>query len=213
MIAFLKATPSCHTILVEKTDRLYRNFRDYGTIEDLGVTIHFVKENTVLAPDSRSSEKFMHNIKVVLARNYVDNLSEKVKKGLNEKAEQGHWPDVAHVGYVNNRVTRRIDVDPVRGPLIARVLELYATGEHSLKLLAKRAYEIGLRHCRSDRRMTISELHRMLQDPIYVGDFKWRGKVRKGSHEPLVTRATFERVQEVLGGKPRPRNKRKHVFI
>src|SRR3989442_14525956 len=35
MIAFLKATPSCRNILVEKTDRLYRNFRDYVTVEEL----------------------------------------------------------------------------------------------------------------------------------------------------------------------------------
>ena len=31
-----------------------------------------------------------------------------------EKAEHGHWPTVAPVGFVNNRVTHRIDVDPVR---------------------------------------------------------------------------------------------------
>src|ERR1051325_3421603 len=37
MVAFLKATPSCRIILVEKTDRLYRNFRDLLTVEDLGV--------------------------------------------------------------------------------------------------------------------------------------------------------------------------------
>src|SRR5229473_3153633 len=61
MLAFLKANPSCRTILVEKTDRLYRNFKDYVTVEDLNVAIHFVKENTVLSPDSRSAEKLMHN--------------------------------------------------------------------------------------------------------------------------------------------------------
>src|SRR5712691_3237483 len=144
MLAFLKASPSCRTILVEKTDRLYRNFKDYVTVEDLNVAIHFVKENTVLSPDSRSAEKLMHNIRVAMAKNYTDNLSEEVKKGLREKAEQGHWPGVAHVGYVNNRTTRRIDVDPVRGPLVARVFTLYATGEFSLKAVAQRAFEIGL---------------------------------------------------------------------
>ncbi len=130
MTAFLRATPSWRMILVEKTDRLYRNFRDYVVIEDLGVTIHFVKENTILGPDSRSSEKFMHNIKVVLARNYVDNLSEEVKKGLKEKAEQGHWPSVAPIGYVNNLVTHRIEPDPIRGALIAQLFELYRSGEY-----------------------------------------------------------------------------------
>jgi len=50
---------------------------------------------------------------------------------------------VAHVGYVNNRVTRRIDVDPVREPLAAKVFELYASGGYSLKTLTRKAYEIG----------------------------------------------------------------------
>src|ERR1019366_5634440 len=100
------------------------------------------KENAVVSKASRSSDKFMQGIKVLMAKNYVDNLSEEVKKGLREKAEQGHFPGVAHVGYVNNRVTHRIDVDPVRGPLVARVIELYASGQYSVKTLARKAYEI-----------------------------------------------------------------------
>lgn len=68
MIRVLQENPSCRTILVEKTDRLYRNFRDYVTVEDLQMTIHFVKEHSILAPDSRSSDKLMHNIKVAMRR-------------------------------------------------------------------------------------------------------------------------------------------------
>src|SRR6266851_9797591 len=45
MLAFLKANPACRTILVEKTDRLYRNPRDWVAIDDLKLAIHFVKEN------------------------------------------------------------------------------------------------------------------------------------------------------------------------
>ena len=124
MIAFLKADPTCRTILVEKTDRLYRNIRDWITIDDLGVTVHFVKEGATVSADSRSSDKFLHGIKVLMAKNYVDNLSEEVKKGLLEKAAQGHWPTVAPVGYVNNRETHRIDVDPIRGPLVRLALRV-----------------------------------------------------------------------------------------
>src|SRR5262245_10167075 len=54
MMAYLKKNADCRAILVEKTDRLYRNFRDYVTIDELGVEIHFVKENVVLSPESRS---------------------------------------------------------------------------------------------------------------------------------------------------------------
>ena len=54
---------------------------------------------------------------------------------------------------------------------------------------------------------------RTLQNPIYTGDFLWLGKRRKGSHTALVSHETFDRVQEVLGGKSRPRTKRRHAFM
>ncbi len=139
MIAALKADPSCRTILVEKTDRLYRNIKDWMTVDDLDVTIHFVKENAIVSKDSRSSDKFLHGIKVLMAKNYVDNLSEEVKKGLLEKAEQGHWPSRAPVGYVDNLATHRIEIDNTRAQLIAKLFEWYATGEYSLKALTIKA--------------------------------------------------------------------------
>lgn len=65
-----------------RRDRLYRNFKDYVTIDELNLEIHFAKENVILTPESRSSEKFVHGIKVLMAKNYIDNLSEEVRKGL-----------------------------------------------------------------------------------------------------------------------------------
>src|SRR5437773_2985455 len=144
MLTFLKANPSCRTILVEKTDRLYRNIKDWTTVDDLGAMIHFVKEGVIVSPDSRSSDKFMHGIKVLMAKNYVDNLSEEVKKGLLEKAEQGHWPTRAPVGYIDNLATHRIEVDPTRGPMITNVFAWYATGDFSLKARTAKANASGL---------------------------------------------------------------------
>jgi site-specific DNA recombinase len=47
-------------ILVEKTDRLYRNLKDWVTLDELDLEIHFVKEGVVLCRESGSSEKFIH---------------------------------------------------------------------------------------------------------------------------------------------------------
>ena len=55
----------------------------------------------MLSRDSRSSEKFMHGIKVLMAKNYIDNLSEETRKGMQEKAEQGIWPTKTPLGYRN----------------------------------------------------------------------------------------------------------------
>jgi len=89
MLALLRKNADCRVLLVEKTDRLYRNIKDWLTIDELDIEIHLVKENAVLTKDSRSSEKFMHGIKVLMAKNYIDNLSEEVRKGLRTKAAQG----------------------------------------------------------------------------------------------------------------------------
>ena len=58
----------------------------------------------------------MHGIRVLMAKNYIDNLCKEVRKVMREKAEKGHWPTAAHVRCVNNLETRRIDIDPVRAP-------------------------------------------------------------------------------------------------
>lgn len=214
MLALLRTDPSCRTILVEKTDRLYRNIRDWITVDELDLTVHFVKENAVVSKASRSSEKFLHGIKVLMAKNYIDNLSEEVRKGLREKAEQGHWPTNAPVGYVDNRITHRIEVDPVRGPLITHLFELYSTGAYSLKALTVKAHAIGLTHPRSRRRMMKAEIHRILQNLIYTGDFRWHGKRYRGSHPPLISHERFQQVQDVLTRKPRARHPRQqHVFM
>ena len=39
----------CKTLLVEKTDRLYRNLKDWVTLDELDLEIHFVKENVILS--------------------------------------------------------------------------------------------------------------------------------------------------------------------
>ena len=96
-----KHQATCRTILVEKTDRLYRNLKDWTTLDDLGITIHLVKEGRVIGPDSRSSDQLVHGISVLMARNYILNLGEETRKGMLEKARGGVYPSFAPVGYVN----------------------------------------------------------------------------------------------------------------
>jgi site-specific DNA recombinase len=71
------------------------------TVDALGLEVHFVKENVVISPASRSADKFMHGIRVLMAKQFVDNLSEEVKKGMTQKAETGMWPSAAPLGYKN----------------------------------------------------------------------------------------------------------------
>jgi len=143
MVEYLRQNPSCRVVLAEKTDRLYRNPKDYITMDELGLDIHMVKENEILTKSSRSAQKFMHGIRVLMAKNYIDNLSEEVKKGLHTKASQHLWPSFAPPGYRNtvDEAGKRIIVpDPVLGPMATQLFEWFASGQYSLKSLARKAY-------------------------------------------------------------------------
>ncbi len=90
-------------LLVEKTDRLYRNSsRRPHAWKTWIFDIHFVKEGETLSKDAKSQVKFMHDIRLAMARNYSENLREEVKKGMSEKASQGTYPGRAPFGYRNN---------------------------------------------------------------------------------------------------------------
>src|SRR3984893_1538581 len=201
MLAYLRARPSVHVLLVEKTDRLYRNLKDWVTVDELDVEIHFPKEGVVLSRESRSSEKFMHGIKVLMAKNYVDNLSEETRKGMLEKAEQGIWPSFAPLGYRNldgPDGKKIIAPDPDVAPIISKLFDWYATGRLSLKEAAHKARDAGLVYRKSGAKVPVSTVHSILRNRIYTGWFKWTGKIIRGRQEPLVSVELWERVQAVM---------------
>jgi site-specific DNA recombinase len=216
MIAYLKAYPSVRVMLVEKTDRLYRNLKDWVTVDELEVEIHFPKEGVVLSRNSRSTDKFMHGIKVLMAKNYIDNLSEEARKGMQEKAEQGIWPTVAPLGYrniVGSDGKKIIEPDPVSAPILSRLFEWYATGVLSLKEVADKARAIGLVYRKSGAAVPVSTVHAVLRNPLYMGEIEWKGRTYPGKHVPLVSREVWERVQHVLDGRHAKKHRRvKHEF-
>lgn len=204
MLRYLKSHPSVRHILVEKTDRLYRNLKDWVTLDEFDIEIHLVKEGSILSNDSRSSEKFMHGIKVLMAKNYIDNLSEETRKGMLEKAQQGIWPSHAPIGYDNvaGPTGKRIIVpDPINGPMVTRLFEWFETGHYSLKDVTRKANEEGFRYRKSGRPVGVSTVHNILRNRIYTGSFIWAGRMYEGTYEPLVTVELWQNVQDVLDGR------------
>src|SRR5438270_2815387 len=209
MLHLLESQSNCRIVLVEKTDRLYRNRTDALAFEELieqrGVEVHLVKEGRIIGKESRSQDKFMHDIHVAVAKHYVENLKEEVKKGMREKAEQGLYPGRAPFGYRNNPVARAIEIDLKRAPILRRIFELYATGSYSLTTLRKSIFE------ESGIKINRAYLDAMLKSTFYIGRFVWRGIEYKGKHAPLISPELFERVQRVFVGRNKPKY-RKHNF-
>lgn len=143
-------------LIVEKVDRLFRNYFDLWKIEQTGIEIHFVKDGQIYSQESRSTDKLMIGIKAVIAKSFSDNLSEEAKKGMAEKASQGMWPSEAPTGYLNTlgpNGKKIIVKDPVQAPIIKRLFELYASGNYSQTEIAATAKQLGLVNPKTGRPM------------------------------------------------------------
>ena len=130
----------------------------------------------------------------------------------NMKAKLGGYPHKAPLGYLNvrepigGRQVAHIVADPERASLVKIAFELYATGEWTIERLAEEMAHRGLRNRGRDGRypakaVTVSGMAHLLAHRAYVGVVEWDGVEYEGSHEPLVDRATFDKVQELLASR------------
>jgi site-specific DNA recombinase len=71
---------------------IYRNIKDWVTIDELGIEVHFVKEAVVLSEDSRSSEKSCTASRSCSPRTTSRQPWRRSSQGdgMIEKARQGH---------------------------------------------------------------------------------------------------------------------------
>lgn len=201
MLSYLQEHEDKRIILVEKVDRLYRNLLDYGTIDSIkGLEIHFVKENEILSENSRSSIKFINGIRVLMAKQYVENLAEESAKGLNERIEQGYalYPPLGYMYGNDGTHKHAIIKDPERAEYAVKAFNLFVYENLSASSINNILYEEGLRNPDGNK-YAVSTIQRMFKNPMYVGDYIYQGKLYpNGKHEPLISRELFQLAQNKL---------------
>ena len=198
-------------LVFEKVDRVTRNLHSsvdiYNWLEaDEKRAVHCVKDSLILHKYSKSQDKLNWDIKVAMAKNYSDNLSEEVRKGKKEKIEQGLYPGATQLGYKSIETVgskRKIQVvNTDVSPFISKTFEQFATGKYSIETITKRMNDDGMRN-RKGRKMTKSRMHELLRNPFYYGAFRWNNLVyQNAKHEAIITKELFDRVQQMLSRKP-----------
>ena len=198
MVRFFEKHPNCRVVIVEKTDRLYRNFRDSVTLEDLGVEIHLTKEGQVLNKDSKSQAKLMHGFQLLIARNYIENLREEVKKGMKRegRARSLSGPRSLRLSQQSN-YSATLKCDSENAEVVKRIFELYANGDCSLADLRQ------IIRTETGKAIAKSHIHDgILRNPFYLGFFTWDGRAAQRhtsrDHQPRIIPARtrcFRRTQ------------------
>jgi site-specific DNA recombinase len=203
-------------IIFDVPDRMTRNLHDLVKIDDLvkqhDVVIHFSRTNKTYHKNSKSEDEFMLGIESLIARKYSNDISMKAKMGMQEKVEQGGFTGDAPIGYINNRLERTLEIDPKRAPFVKKIFELYSTGNWSTSMLADKMHQDGLTSKRTNGMYYKSRLHHLLLNPVYCGLVRYKGKLYKGTHEPLISEGLFSRVQAMLNRKVFTSKKENYPF-
>lgn len=195
--------------IVHKVDRLARNRADdvaiHLALRDAGVTLVSASENI----DKTPSGMLLHGIMSSIAECYSRNLATETVKGLSQKAAQGGTTYRAPIGYINvglrderGRENRTVELDPERAPLIKWAFEQFASGRWTVAQMQRELEARWLTTLPTPKRPSKpvgkSTLLRILTNPYYRGQVRFKKVVYPGVHEPLVPKEVWYQVQNVL---------------
>ena len=195
-------------------DRLARNSVDGGRIIYLidMEKISALKFNTFWFEPTPQG-KFMLSISFSQSKYYVDSLSENTRRGLHQKARNGYLPRKAPIGYLNDSRNKTIVVNKKIAPIIVGAFERYSKGDTQLKEISSFLAAKGIITCKN-KNLRIDCTKKILTNTFYFGIFTYAGEVYEGRHDPIISKALFDKVQETLKFRNGPWVKatQNHVF-
>lgn len=193
-------------LIIEKVDRHVRNLHDAVETHDWLVAdehrhVHFVKDSLIMHKNSRSQEWLNWGIRVVMAKNHIDNLREEAMKGWAEKLAQGWLPAPPPPGYHTVvRDGKRIhEPNPKTYRTMQKAFKHYLSPSGSIDSVAELMTKSGI-VTRGGRPYAKSAVHRQLSNPFYIGINFFDGKSYPGKQTPLITKRMFDKVQDKLHG-------------
>lgn len=210
MIKFLKKNKTVKNMLVEKNDRLLRNETDCAKMIELAkstdINIHLVKDGIILNKSSKPDDFFMFTIQSAMSARYSRNLSNEVKKGMREKAEQGYWPNKPPYGYTKKYNDKNnLIIEEKEAEYVKTAYELYATGNHSLQSVLDELYRRGIFYKPHKPKAEKNQLYKLLKNPLYKGLFKYDTVLYQGKHPAIVSHSLFEAVQKSFERENKPK--------
>lgn len=208
LLRYIDDHPEVKYVVIYMRSRVFRNFTDAAITKrqllEKGVRLISAKEEFgegYMADAMEAITDIMNEVQVRMN-------GEDVKVKMAHKVEQGGTVGRAKLGYLNvrkefsGRLVNTIDVDYERAPLVTWAFEQYATGRYSILQVTHMLEERGLTTRPSPSRpaqpVSRSRLAMILRNPYYTGVIRYKGKLYVGRHEPLVSKETFLKVQEVL---------------
>lgn len=185
------------TVLIYKLDRLSRSQKDtLYLIEDVFISndVDFVSLNENF-DTSTAFGKAMIGILSVFAQLEREQISERMKMGKIGRAKAGKPMSWSRKVFGYDYVDGEYEINDLEASVVERMFYEYLAGM-SITKLTDLLNEEG--HIGKDIKWSYRTIRQTLDNPIHAGAIRFKGKVYKGNHVPIVTKETFVEVQKEL---------------
>lgn len=184
-------------LLVLKMDRIHRNSVNFTLMMDdlrrKGKEFNSVQEKF---DTTTAMGRFVMDIMQRIAQLESEQIGERVKIGMARKAKcgTGYLGSGHPFGYVYSKGTLLV-VDN-EATVVREIYSMYGHGM-SMSLIADDLNNRMVPAKRSGR-WNKQSVCNILHNPLYMGYIEWDGIIRKGDHEPILDRDSFEAVNGPL---------------
>jgi site-specific DNA recombinase len=197
-------------LVVVRVDRLARSVRGLAQLlaelDEAGVAFRSATEPFETATPAG---RMMVQMLGVFAEFERAMIIERVVAGMEKKARNGGWvPGRPPIGYRVASKDGLLEAVEPQASLVRKIFALYIEQRLGTRALANLLNEQGERTERG-KLWSGTSIQDVLENPVYIGEIRWRGEQIPGMHEPLVSRELFEQAQTLLKERGAQRSKRR----
>lgn len=182
-------------IIVWKLDRFARNRYDSALykhkLKQYGIRVISAMENVGEGDESILLEALLE----ASAEYYSLDLKKKIKRGQRESIAKGRWCG-GPVPYGYKAVDGKLVTDDKTAPTIRYLFEQYAAGV-PMKEIIDELKQRGIRSSRGGE-LTYTTFSRALTNPVYIGNFMYKGELVPGVADALIDEDTYNKVQIIV---------------
>ena len=196
---------SVDLVVVYKVDRLTRSLMDFSKIiETLDArNVSFVSV-TQQFNTANSMGRLTLNVLLSFAQFEREVTAERIRDKIAASKKKGMWMGgQVPLGYY--AIDKKLVVNDVEANTVRKVFELYQNLK-SVPQVVIQAKALGIvtkvRHLKHHKSggipFTRGHLYYLLRNPIYVGDVRHKENPYPGQHSPIIDRASWNNVQQLL---------------
>ena len=201
MVDFVKQHSEVNAIIAYRVDRITRNYRDAVAMDDLRLDcekeLHFVYDRLVIDKDTVGRDIVDWDLKVFLAKQYLNRLKEDAINSALFMLKNGLWPQKAPYGYRNitkDDKKKWLVIEPFEAEVVKKMYEWYSTASFSMLEVRSKVKEVF------GKNFSKGYVDFILKNKFFHGIMVYNGKEYPHNYERIISPDLYEKVQEIKAG-------------